>query len=95
MTHSQRLSALKSVYDLNPTGYLSNYIVLNFGRNISGYFGRNQYFASNGCAEFSNPDNYCSHNNIAYSNDSDFSDRTIYKVFNANHLALITIQIVK
>lgn len=52
MSHAQRLNALKSVYDSNPSGNLSNYIVLNFGKNISGYSGKHQYYANNGCASF-------------------------------------------
>ena len=83
------------MYDSNPSGNLSNYIVLNFGKNISGYSGKHQYYANNGCASFFNPNNNCSHNLIAFSNSSSYSDRVIYKVYNTNSLVLITVQIVK
>ena len=95
MSESERLNALKHVYDINPTGYLSEYIVLNFGSNLSGYSGSSQYFVCNGCAEFGDQNEFCYHNSIGYSHDSRYQDRTIYKVFNTNHLVLISIQVLR
>lgn len=94
MSHLQRLNTLKTIYDMNPTGPLGNYVVLNFGKELTGYSGNNQYFVQNGCVAFGNPDYNCNHNQIAYSNSAYYSDRVIYKVYNTNHLVLITVQIV-
>ena len=75
MSHLQRLNTLKTIYDMNPTGPLGNYVVLNFGKELAGYSGNNQYFVQNGCVAFGNPDYNCNHNQISYSNSAYYSDR--------------------